>query len=149
MKKFLFILLCILAGAQTVKAQKAYAFFYEDQQVLKFFYDNEMTVRLTDPQQRPDNYYTAFYSLATEQQPQWYWDNNNAKIKAVNFDSSFKDYKPTRLSYFIQKLLISALKRIFRPFHQFFPLFNQNCVIPSVSTPCADSPPQGGVKDGL
>ena len=60
MKKILFLLLCILAGAQTVKAQRAYAFFYEDQQVLKFFYDDQLTVRLNNPQQKPDKYYTAF-----------------------------------------------------------------------------------------
>ncbi|MBR1519419.1 MAG: BspA family leucine-rich repeat surface protein [Prevotella sp.] len=105
MKKILFLLLCILAGAQTMKAQRAYAFFYEDQQVLKFFYDNQLTDRLNNPQQKPDNYYTAFYSQALGDQPAWYWDNNNAKIKTVNFDSSFKDYKPYKLSYFFAGMI--------------------------------------------
>ena len=105
MKKILFLLLCILAGAQTVKAQRAYAFFYEDQQVLKFFYDDQLTVRLNNPQQKPDKYYTAFYSQALGDQPAWYWDNNNAKIETVNFDSSFKDYKPYKLSYFFAGMI--------------------------------------------
>ena len=105
MKKILFLLLCILAGAQTVKAQRAYAFFYEDQQVLKFFYDDQLTVRLNNPQQKPDKYYTAFYSQALGDQPAWYWDNSNAKIKTVNFDSSFKDYKPYKLSYFFAGMI--------------------------------------------
>ena len=105
MKKILFLLLCILAGAQTVKAQRAYACFYEDQQVLKFFYDDQLTVRLNNPQQKPDKYYTAFYSQALGDQPAWYWDNSNAKIKTVNFDSSFKDYKPYKLSYFFAGMI--------------------------------------------
>ena len=105
MKKILLLFLCLLAGVQTMKAQRAYAFFYEDQQVLKFFYDDQLTVRLNNPQQKPDNYYTAFYSQALGDQPAWYWDNNNAKIKTVNFDSSFKDYKPYKLSYFFAGMI--------------------------------------------
>ena len=45
MKKILFMLLFILAGAQTMKAQEAYAEFDTDTYWLKFYYDDKKASR--------------------------------------------------------------------------------------------------------
>jgi len=84
MKKILFLLLCILAGAQTVNAQEAYAVYTDNNTTLTFYYDTQRSSRTG-----------TTYSLNWgANDPKWVQDGTNAKVTRVVFDSSFKNARP-------------------------------------------------------
>ena len=85
MKKILFLLLCILAGAQTVNAQEAYAEFDTDTYWLKFYYDDKKASR-------------QGITFSIGGMPAWS-DGVNAKVTNVVFDESFKNFRPKSTAY--------------------------------------------------
>ena len=84
MKKILFLLLCILAGAQTMKAQQAYAVYTDNNTTLTFYYDTQRSSRTG----------TTYDLNAGANDPKWVQDGTNAKVTRVVFDSSFKNARP-------------------------------------------------------
>ena len=81
MKKILFMLLFILAGAQTMKAQEAYAVYTDNNTTLTFYYDTQRSSRTG----------TTYDLNGGANRPKWVQDGTNAKVTRVVFDSSFKN----------------------------------------------------------
>ncbi|MBQ3630370.1 MAG: BspA family leucine-rich repeat surface protein [Prevotella sp.] len=88
MKKILSVLLCILAGVQTMKAQEAYAEYTPDNLTLSFYYDNLRSTRTG-----------RTYVLNNNQRPDWYKDGTNANVTKVSFHSSFANARRTTMSF--------------------------------------------------
>ncbi|MBP1539806.1 MAG: BspA family leucine-rich repeat surface protein, partial [Prevotella sp.] len=84
MKKVLLMLLCILAGAQTMKAQQAYAVYTDNNTTLTFYYDTQRSSRTG----------TTYDLNVGINPPKWTQDGTNAKVTRVVFDSSFKNARP-------------------------------------------------------
>jgi surface protein len=84
MKKILFILFCILAGVQTVKAQVAYVELNFDTKCLTFYYDELRGTRTG-----------TTYFLNSAGTPGWSSDGHSKKINKVVFDASFAEARPT------------------------------------------------------
>ncbi len=84
MKKLLFILICILAGVQTTKAQEAYACYTSSNATLTFYYDNLRSTRTG-----------TTYNLNTgENDIGWEKAGVNVDVTQVVFDSSFANARP-------------------------------------------------------
>ena len=95
MKRMLLMLLCILAGMQTMKAEKeAYAVYSAANTMLTFYYDELRSSRTG-----------TTYDLNTEgNSPEWYTDGTYASVTKVSFDASFSNYLPTTTCAWFYKM---------------------------------------------
>ena len=96
MKKILFMLLCILAGAQTIKAQEAYAVYTSTDKTLTFYYDNYKNSHSGTKYGMNEDYKT----------PGWYDDHTNNEVVKVVFDKSFEGARPTVTYYWFANMFI-------------------------------------------
>ena len=91
MKKILFILLCLLAGAQTMKAQEAYVVMNND--TWKFYYDTK----------RESREGRAYLLHGENENPVWNLSVvEQARITTADFDPSFVDARPKSTRYWFQ-----------------------------------------------
>ena len=100
MKKILSVLLCILAGVQTMKAQEAYAIYSPEDQTLTFYYNSLRTLYLG----------TTYDLNELRQEPQWYSDGTYANVTTVVFDASFANARPVTAYFWFNEM--SKLKNI-------------------------------------
>ena len=106
MKKFLFILLCILAGAQAVIAEQAYVVKWKYHVTsggvekvyihLSFHYDNDRNSGTWYTADNEPVYYDLNWANSTGgTQAPWWLDNSCQEIDEVYFESGFENARPT------------------------------------------------------